>query len=140
MATEHKQFAESEDTEQLSPEKKEICLRAQAEWQENCSEDEDPSVYYLEGKSSFVVFRAPRREEYKRLKTIFVNDKSHVNTRADADSRLAQDCILYPTGNELMSLLKRRAGLDSRVAASILELGSDSELKEAKKFNADTKS
>jgi len=127
----------SEKENVLSPEREKILRECEQKHAANlASEHEDPAVYYVAKPNSFVVFRAPRRSEIQQFKATAMDDKKSPAARADADWRLAQACVLWPTGADRTQLFERRPMLLTEVASEALSVASDAELKSSVKFES----
>lgn len=65
-----------------------------------------------------IVVRVPGRAEYRRFKTLALDERR----RVDAAETLVRDCCLYPDGNWLNDLLERQPALAEVFGGKLLEL------------------
>jgi len=91
---------------------------------------EHGEVYLVESGGVAVVVRPPRSPEYKRFRSLVMDEKR----RPDALERLTRDCVVWPDPEELDALLERRPALAEVVGGKLLELAGAAEEVEIKKL------
>jgi len=88
-----------------------------------------PTVEELFAHEQHVYAKRPDRGAYKKFRAKSVNE----NTRADALEQLTRECIVHPTGADLMALFDAYPALADVFGAKVLESAGLTGEAEAKK-------
>ena len=91
---------------------------------------EHGELYELEVRGYAVLFRPPRRAEYRRFRALALDEQK----RAEALERLTRDCVVWPTPEEFDALLERLPALGEVIGAKLVELAGAMEEVEIKKL------